>query len=70
METIILVPGGGGSRLTFKGQEIWPPTLGEVAGGYQHLTELQDSRVKVAKIVDASRRFSPATRSTNPFRMI
>jgi hypothetical protein len=53
METIILVPGGGGSRLKLKGQEIWPPTIGEVIGGYQRLTELQDAHVKVTKIVDA-----------------
>ncbi len=68
METIILVPGGGGSRLTFKGQEIWPPTLGEVAGGYQHLTELQDSRVKVAKIVDAVPKVFPCYQVYKPLQ--
>ena len=68
METIILVPGGGGSRLTFKGQEIWPPTSGEVAGGYQHLTELQDSRVKVAKIVDAVPKVFPCYQVYKPLQ--
>src|SRR5690349_21682398 len=68
METIILVPGGGGTRLTFKGQEIWPPSLGEVAGGYQHLTELQDSRVKVDKVVDAVPKLFPCYQVYKPLQ--
>jgi phospholipase A1 len=52
METIILVPGGGGSKLKLKGQEIWPPTLTEMLMGYQRITELQDSRVKATTVID------------------
>ena len=52
METIVLVPGGGGSKLKLKSQEIWPPTLTEMAIGYQRITELQDSRVKATTVID------------------
>jgi len=52
MDTIILVPGGGGSRLTLKSQEIWPPNFNEIIFGYQRTTELQDSRVKATKVLD------------------
>jgi len=52
METIILVPGGGGSKLELKKHEIWPPTLAEVTSNYQRITELQDPGVKATKIID------------------
>ncbi len=52
METIILVPGGGGSKLKLNSQEIWPPTPIEMAIGYQRTTELQDSRVKATAVID------------------
>ncbi len=45
MTTIILVPGGGGSRLSLNGQEIWPPDFWEMSGGYQRINELQDPDV-------------------------
>jgi hypothetical protein len=52
METIILVPGGGGTKLKLKSQELWPPTLTEMIIGYQRITELQDSRVKATTVID------------------
>jgi len=52
METIILVPGGGGSKLKLKRQEIWPPTAIEMLIGYQRTTELQDSGVHATAVVD------------------
>jgi hypothetical protein len=52
METIILVPGGGGSKLKLKSQEIWPPTLTEMTIGYQRITKLQDSNVKATTVID------------------
>jgi len=52
METIILVPGGGGSKLKLRSQEIWPPTLTEMFNGYQRITELQDSHVKATTVID------------------
>ena len=53
METIILLPGGFGSRLKLQGQEIWPPTVLEMEFGYSRMTKLLDSRVKVGTIFDA-----------------
>jgi phospholipase A1 len=53
METIILVPGGEGSRLKLQGEEIWPPTVPEMIHGYDRMAKLLDTRVKVGKIFDA-----------------
>lgn len=53
MDTIIFIPGGGGSRLKLQGQEIWPPTPLEFVVGYSRMTSLIDSNVKVAKVIDS-----------------
>jgi Lecithin:cholesterol acyltransferase len=53
MDTIILVPGGGGSRLTLQGTEVWPPTIPEIElFGYQRTTELRSPSVKLGTILD------------------
>lgn len=53
METIIFVPGAGGSRLKLLNQEIWPPDPGEILfTGYHRVSELLDRRVKVTKVLD------------------
>ena len=52
MDTIILVPGGGGSRLELNGQEIWPPNVLEFAGHYGRIAELQDRAVEPTTVVD------------------
>jgi Lecithin:cholesterol acyltransferase len=52
MDTIILVPGGGGSRLTLQNKEVWPPTLLEFGIGYHRTTELRSPNVKVGTILD------------------
>ena len=52
MDTIILVPGGGGSRLTLQNQEIWPPTIPELVAGYNRTPQLLSSNVKVGTILD------------------
>ncbi|MGC1938108.1 MAG: hypothetical protein WA697_07630 [Pseudolabrys sp.] len=59
MDTIILVPGGGGSRLTLQNQEVWPPTLLELAVGYNRTTDLRSSNVKVGTILDAIPKLFP-----------
>jgi Lecithin:cholesterol acyltransferase len=68
METIILVPGGGGTRLKLKSQEIWPPTLTEYAFGYNRTAELQDSRVKPTKVIDAIPSFFPCYEVYKPLQ--
>ncbi len=52
MDTIILVPGGGGSRLTLQNQEVWPPTIPELVAGYNRTPQLLSSNVKVGTILD------------------
>ena len=52
MDTIILVPGGGGSRLTLQNQEIWPPTIPELVAGYNRTPQLLSSNIKVGTILD------------------
>jgi phospholipase A1 len=52
METMILVPGPQGSRLTLNGEEIWPPTVEEMIVGYHRMKKLLDQNVKVSTIVD------------------
>lgn len=59
MDTIILVPGGGGSRLTMQNQEIWPPTLVELGAGYNRTPQLLSSNVKVGTILDAIPKLFP-----------
>ncbi|MFZ0984246.1 MAG: hypothetical protein WAN64_13220, partial [Pseudolabrys sp.] len=59
MDTIILLPGGGGSRLTLQNQEVWPPTLLELAVGYNRTTDLRSSNVKVGTILDTIPKLFP-----------
>ena len=53
MDTIIFLPGGGGSSLALQGYEIWPPTLWEFATHYGRLPQLLDPRVVSTGIVDS-----------------
>ena len=52
METMILVPGPQGSRLTLNGEEIWPPTVLEMIGGYNRMNKLLDPNAQFTTIVD------------------
>src|SRR5262245_6692367 len=53
METIVFVPGGGGSRLKLLNQEIWPPFPVEILfTGYHRISELLDTRVSATKVID------------------
>jgi Lecithin:cholesterol acyltransferase len=53
METMILVPGPQGSRLTLNGEEIWPPTVPEMISGYHRMKKLlAPKNVLVSTIVD------------------
>ena len=52
MNTIIFVPGGGGSRLSLNGQEIWPPSFLEFVTQYSRIAELQDPGVDATGIFD------------------
>src|SRR5215471_17224398 len=54
METMILVPGPQGSRLTLNGEEIWPPTVEEMIFGYNRMDELlaDPKNVEATEIVD------------------
>ena len=54
MDTIIFVPGYAGSQLTLDGNEVWPPTVPELAGlGYHRLKQLTDPNVQKNGIIDA-----------------
>jgi hypothetical protein len=53
MDTIILVPGGGGSKLKLGNEEIWPPTIPEYVGGYFRTSKLVNAAVKATKILDS-----------------
>ena len=53
MDTIILVPGGGCSKLKLGTEEIWPPTIPEYIGGYDRTSKLVNAGVKAAKILDS-----------------
>src|SRR5215467_7062321 len=52
METMILVPGPQGSRLTLNGEEIWPPTVEEMIFGYNRMNKLLDPNAQFTTIVD------------------
>src|SRR5689334_5910432 len=52
MDSIILVPGGGGSTLKLRQEEIWPPTVTEMIFGYNRTAKLQDKSAKPQKILD------------------
>src|SRR5262245_48798875 len=52
METMILVPGPQGSRLTLNGEEIWPPTVEEMIVGYHRMNKLLDQNAQFSTIVD------------------
>lgn len=49
---MILVPGPQGSRLTLNGEEIWPPTVPEMIGGYNRMNKLLDPNAQFTTIVD------------------
>ena len=53
MDTIIFLPGAGGSRLALQGAEVWPPTLGEFLSHYGRLPQLLDPQVIPTGIVDS-----------------
>jgi hypothetical protein len=53
METMILVPGPQGSRLTLNDEGIWPPTVEEMIVGYHRVNKLLDPNVHVSTIVVA-----------------
>ncbi len=53
MDTIIFLPGGGGSRLALRGQEIWPPYWWEFITGYTRLQQFLDPGATATGIVDA-----------------
>jgi len=52
METMILVPGPQGSRLTLNGEEIWPPTVPEMIGGYNRMSKLLNPNAQASTIFD------------------
>jgi hypothetical protein len=52
LNTIIFVPGGGGSRLSLNGEEIWPPEPWEFVFNYQRIAQLQDAGVQATGIID------------------
>jgi hypothetical protein len=52
METMILVPGPQGSRLTLNDEEIWPPTVEEMIFGYNRMNKLLDPNAQFTTIVD------------------
>lgn len=53
MDTIIFVPGYAGSQLTLNGNEVWPPTLWELAvTGYHRLNELTDPNTQKNGVID------------------
>jgi hypothetical protein len=53
METMILVPGPQGSRLTWKKEKIWEPTVEEMIVGYDRMDQLLDPKnVEATEIVD------------------
>jgi len=53
MDTIVFLPGGGGSCLALQGNEVWPPTLLEFATQYGRLPQLLDRRVIPTGVVDS-----------------
>jgi hypothetical protein len=54
MDTIIFLPGYAGSQLTLYGNEVWPPTVPELAGlGYHRLNELTDPNAQKNGVIDA-----------------
>ena len=57
MDTIILLPGGGGSILTVggdpQGVQIWPPTLWEFATQYGKMPQLLDPALRAAGIINS-----------------
>ncbi len=57
MDTIILLPGGGGSILTLngdpQGDQIWPPTLLEFATQYGRLPQLLNPLLGAVGIIDS-----------------
>jgi hypothetical protein len=53
MKTIILVPGGGGSKLNLNGEQIWPPHPDEwIADHYSRIDKLVDPNVTVGGIFE------------------
>lgn len=52
MDTIIFLPGGGGSTLALQGQEIWPPYWWEFITGYTRLQQFLNPNATATGIVD------------------
>jgi hypothetical protein len=52
MQCILLVPGIEGSRLSLNGAEVWPPTFGELTGGYKRIDQLVDPSTIATGIFD------------------
>jgi hypothetical protein len=50
VQTFILVPGGGGSKLKLGDEEIWPPTPLEFAEGYGRIDKLMDGNALVTGV--------------------
>lgn len=53
MDTIIFLPGGGGSILELDGGQVWPPTLWEFLTHYGRMQQLQNPAVKATEIVNS-----------------
>ena len=51
MKVIVLVPGIMGSELTLDGNEVWPPTVGEIQFGYNRIAELASDKTQVADVI-------------------
>jgi hypothetical protein len=53
MDTIIFLPGGGGSILELAGDQVWPPSILEFCTHYGRLQELLDPSVQATDIIDS-----------------
>ncbi|WP_150125974.1 hypothetical protein [Brevundimonas sp. LM2] len=52
MQAILFVPGIMGSRLSLRGQEVWPPTPVEAVRGYRRIVALADPAVRPTAVID------------------
>src|SRR5437773_270014 len=52
MDAIIFLPGILGSRLSLRGEEVWPPTVSEIQTGYDRIESLLDPAVVPTGIIE------------------